>query len=75
MAGGRDSAFSFALLALLLLAPVSSQHTTKTLPPFAAHAGEKFVYSYQSSAQISREIGADLTAEVSGFKIVCSPIN
>ena len=64
MAGGRDVLF---FLLLLLLSPVSSDEKKNSLPPFTARVGEAFVYLYQSSAQISRELGANLTAEVSGL--------
>ena len=61
------------LLWALLVASVSPQQISLSLP----HLPEDtvYVYSYQSSTQISRDVSVDVTAEVSaGFRLNVLPI-
>ena len=63
MAERRDLARGLLLLfTAALLTRVSPQLATPSLPELSA---AKLVYSYSSSARISRGITADLSAEVS----------
>ena len=54
------------LWAVLWLTAVSSQQISLSLPHFPEDT--VYVYSYQSSTQISPDVSVDVTAEVSGLK-------